>query len=70
MPPELHAEWHAQAIQTVGLSAYRPGTAAELVKIEERRERRARLWRWLDQLTRSGTAAQPTGRTLGANEGN
>jgi hypothetical protein len=45
-------------------------TAAGAVRIQEHLERRQRLWRRLDALTKSSAAARSTGRMAGINEGN
>jgi hypothetical protein len=42
------------------LRAYEPATAAAVAHSEEHRERRARLWRRLDTLTRSAGSAPVT----------
>jgi len=61
MPDAVMTPVEAMSLPEISreLAAYRPGTAAEVIAIEEWMARRMQLWRRLDQLARPGGGITP-----------
>jgi hypothetical protein len=68
--PDAAGNTDIEAMSLEAVQAELRSTAAGAVRIQEHLERRQRLWRRLDALTKSSAAARSTGRMAGINEGN